>query len=65
MPPHAWDGFREQTGKSDKTSPAEAHLKNCPFGVVPLLHSVRELTILDSKTVRVYTDVGYIVDCRK
>lgn len=39
-----------------------AYLKKCPFEVVPLLHSVSELTILYSKIIRLYIDVSYIVD---
>jgi hypothetical protein len=39
----------------------ESHLKNFPFGVMPLLRSVSELTVLYSKVIRVYIDFGYIV----
>jgi hypothetical protein len=38
------------------------HFKECPFGVVPLLHSGSELTILYSKVISAFIHVGYIAD---
>ena len=54
--------FHETRGSLSSLNAIVAQLKNCPFGVVPILHSVSELTILYSKVIRVYIYVGYVID---